>query len=105
MKTHFADAINEVIKKKIVPSKTALATSLWVNSEPHSARTNLRFLANGKSKSVSIENVQALCRICNVSADYLFGLTDIPNYQEANKETREKLKSIAQQIDEYSNQI
>lgn len=72
--------------------KGDLAQKIWTNSSPKSAYMNLLNLEQGNSKNVNIESVAIICKECNVSADFLFGLTDTPNYNaELNAKKNEAI--------------
>lgn len=56
---------------------------------------NLLNLADGRSKKIGIDQIEIICRELGVSADYLFGLSDIPNYNEALQEKKEVINEKA----------
>jgi len=70
--------------------KGDLAQKIWTNSSPKSAYMNLLNLEYGNSKKIDVESVAIICKECNVSADYLFGLTDMPNYQAELKAKKDE---------------
>lgn len=74
----------------------ALAQKIWANtSVKRSAYMNLLNLADGRSKKIGIDQIEIICRELGVSADYLFGLSDIPNYNEALQEKKEVINEKA----------
>jgi len=74
--------------------KKELAQALWPNSTPHAAYMNFLNLETGRSKKVDIEKVPTICRILGVSADFLFGLTDVPNITPKKNELVDKAREI-----------
>ena len=74
--------------------KKELAQALWPNSTPHAAYMNFLNLKTGRSKKVDIEKVPTICRILGVSADFLFGLTDVPNITPKKNELVDKAREI-----------
>lgn len=59
-------------------TRQQLCEALYPNVPFENATHNLANLINGKSKKVDIDAVPTICKLCGVSADYLFGLTDNP---------------------------
>ena len=55
---------------------------------------NFLNLKTGRSKKVDIENVPTIRRILGVSADFLFGLTDVPNITPKKDEIADKAREI-----------
>lgn len=74
--------------------KKELAQALWPNSTPRAAYMNFLNLKTGRSKKVDIEKVPTICRILGVSADFLFGLTDVPNITPKKDEIADKAREI-----------
>lgn len=74
--------------------KKELAQALWPNSTPRAAYMNFLNLETGHSKKVDIEKVPTICRILGVSADFLFGLTDVPNITPKKDEIADKAREI-----------
>ena len=74
--------------------KKELAQALWPNSTPRAAYMNFLNLETGRSKKVDIEKVPTICRILGVSADFLFGLTDVPNITPKKNELVDKAREI-----------
>lgn len=90
------EAIAYAKEKGLVGKKelTSLAEVLWPESNKHSAYMNFLNLKTGRSKKVDIENVPTICRILGVSADFLFGLTDVPNITPKKDEIADKAREI-----------
>lgn len=90
------EAIAYAKEKGLVGKKelTSLAEVLWPESKKHSAYVNFLNLKTGRSKKVDIENVPTICRILGVSADFLFGLTDVPNITTKKDEIADKAREI-----------
>ena len=74
--------------------KKELAQALWPNSTPRAAYMNFLNLESGKSKKIDVANVPTICRILGVSADFLFGLTDVPNITPKKNELVDKAREI-----------
>ena len=70
----------------LIKRNSDLANELWCDSTEKSAYMNFHNLINGKSKKINIGDVPFICKTLGVSADYLFGLSDLRNNQE-EKET------------------
>ena len=62
---------------------------------------NFRNLIGGKSKKINIGDVPFICKTLGVSADYLFGLSDVRN----NKEEKENLITKANEIIEIATKL
>lgn len=90
------EAIAYAKEKGLVGKKelTSLAEVLWPESNKHSAYMNFLNLKTGRSKKVAIENVPTICRILGVTADFLFGLTDVPNITPEKNEIADKAREI-----------
>ena len=90
------EAIAYAKEKGLVGKKelTSLAEVLWPESNKHSAYMNFLNLKTGRSKKVDIEKVPTICRILGVSADFLFGLTDVPNITPKKNELVDKAREI-----------
>lgn len=87
---------NELIKKN-----ADLANELWCDSSEKSAYMNFRNLIKGKSKKINIEDVPYICKTLGVSADYLFGLSDV----RTTKEEKETLIARANEIIEIATKL
>lgn len=74
--------------------KAELAQALWPNSTARAAYMNFLNLETGKSKKIDVATVPVLCNMLGVSADYLFGLTDTPNYSEKQQAIADKAREI-----------
>lgn len=81
----------------VLGRKAEFAQSMWPNSSARSARMNLSNLVSGKSKKIDIENVPLVCERLGVSADYLFGLSDVPNQKESKDNIVEHARAIIEQ--------
>lgn len=90
------EAIAHAKEKGLVGKKelTSLAEVLWPGSKKHSAYVNFLNLKTGRTKKVDIENVPTICRILGVSADFLFGLTDVPDITPKKDEIADKAREI-----------
>lgn len=75
-----------------------LANKLWSDSSEKSAYMNLRNLIRGKSKKINIGDVPYICKTLGVSADYLFGLSEV----RTNKEEMEAIIAKANEIIELA---
>lgn len=74
--------------------KAELAMALWPKSSKKAAYMNLLNLETGKSKKIDVASVPILCRFLGVSADFLFGISEVPN----NKEKVENIVGKAREI-------
>lgn len=74
--------------------KAELAQALWPNSTARAAYMNFLNLETGKSKKIDVATVPVLCNMLGVSADFLFGLTDTPNYSEKQQVIADKAREI-----------
>ena len=72
--------------------KAELAQALWPTAR--AAYMNFLNLETGKSKKIDVATVPVLCNMLGVSADYLFGLTDTPNYSEKQQVIADKAREI-----------
>lgn len=75
-----------------------LYKDLWEDSNPHSARMNFNNLTNGKSKKIDIVSVPIICKRLGVSADYLFGLSDVETTSPVKEELTEKAQELLETI-------
>lgn len=82
-------------------SKQTLGALLW-GKEGVTSRINLRNLASGKSISVKIDHVITLCKELNVSADFLFGLTEFPNRELEKEAIKQELAELNEKTNELS---
>lgn len=78
-----------------------LANKLWSDSSEKSAYMNLRNLIRGKSKKINIGDVPYICKTLGVSADYLFGLSEV----RTNKEEMETIIAKANEIIELATKL
>lgn len=78
-----------------------LANKLWSDSSEKSAYMNLRNLIRGKSKKINIGDVPYICKTLGVSADYLFGISDV----RTNKEEMEAIIAKANEIIELATKL
>lgn len=92
------ESINEAIAEGRLHSKSELARILWGGSSNRSAYMNYNNLASGKSKKIDIDAVPVICEKLGVSADYLFGLSDIPRPNEALDNLKESIKENLEAI-------
>lgn len=90
------EAINYAKEKGLLgkKQKADLAQALWPNSNPKAAYMNFLNLETGKSKKIDVATVPVLCSMLGVSADYLFGLTDTPNYSDKAQNVADKAREI-----------
>lgn len=92
------EAIARAREEGLFRRKEDLAQKIWTNSSPKSAYMNLLNLEHGNSKKIDIESVAIICKECNVSADYLFGLTDMPNYKAELKAKKDEVIATANDL-------
>lgn len=78
-----------------------LANKLWSDSSEKSAYMNLRNLIRGKSKKINIGDVPYICKTLGVSADYLFGISEV----RTNKEEMETIIAKANEIIELATKL
>lgn len=78
-----------------------LANKLWSDSSEKSAYMNFRNLIRGKSKKINIGDVPYICKTLGVSADYLFGLSEV----RTNKEEMETIIAKANEIIELATKL
>ena len=78
-----------------------LANKLWSDSSEKSAYMNFRNLIIGKSKKINIGDVPYICKTLGVSADYLFGLSEV----RTNKEEMETIIAKANEIIELATKL
>lgn len=90
MRIRVNEAIAYAQKTKPI-KKTDLAKQIWAGSNDHSALTNLSNMNSGRSKTISADAVNTICRVCGVSADFLFGLSDEPNNDIEIEKKKEEL--------------
>lgn len=90
------EAINYAKEKGLLgkKQKADLAQALWPNSNPKAAYMNFLNLETGKSKKIDVATVPIICNMLGVSADYLFGLTDTPNYSAKTQDIADKAREI-----------
>lgn len=68
---------NEVVKKPL--TKRELAAICWPDGNYKAQEINMRSLVNGKTKRVEPGLLRTISKATGVTADFLVGLTDIPN--------------------------
>ena len=85
----------------LIKKNSDLANELWCDSSEKSAYMNFRNLIEGKSKKINIGDVPYICKTLGVSADYLFGLSDI----RISKEEKETLITKANEIIEIATNL
>lgn len=80
-------------------NKQEFAQLLWTdNKKPKSAYMNLLNLESGKSKTIDISQIAVICKECGVSADYLFGLTELPNYNASMQDRKNEVIAKATEL-------
>lgn len=85
----------------LVKRKSELAQEIWKESSPKSAYMNFTNLEKGRSKKIDIEVVEFLCDRLQVSAEFLFGLSNAPTpdaYKETVKERAKEIITIAESL-------
>ena len=85
----------------LIKRNSDLANELCCNSTEQSAYMHSRNLPEGKSKKINIEDVPFICKELGVSADYLFGLSDI----RTNKEEKGNIIAKANEIIEIETKL
>lgn len=101
MKIRLKEAFERASEMGLVTKKSILAQEMWKNSNPKSAYMNYMNLERGVSKKIDINMVEYLCNKLQVSAEYLFGITDDPTldlYKENVKEKAAQIIALAQQL-------
>lgn len=101
MKIRLKEAFARAKEMGLVKHKLDFAQEIWKDSPPKSAYMNFSNLEKGKSKKIDIEVVEFLCRRLEVSAEYLFGLSDDPTpdaYESFVKEKAKEIISIAESM-------
>lgn len=101
MKLRLKEAFERAKGMGLVERKSELAQEIWKASPPKSAYMNYSNLEKGKSKSIDIESVEVICKRLNVSAEFLFGLSDDPTpdaYRGMVKEKAKEIISIAESL-------
>lgn len=74
LKVNEAIARAESRGKKIY--KKELAAKIWPESRPEAQLVNMSNLCSGQTKKVNPDWVATICKECECSADYLFGLVE-----------------------------
>ena len=69
----------------LIKKNSDLANELWCDSSEKSASMNFRNLIEGKSKKINIGDIPYICKTLGVSADYLFGLSDVRTNKRKRK--------------------
>lgn len=92
------EIIKEAKKNKEIHSSSELSREIWKDSNPKSAYTNLNNLVKGKSKKIDIDLIPFLCQKFNVTADYLFGLSEKKNNKEFKANAIEKAEALLETI-------
>ena len=95
------DALAYAKEKGLIKKNSDLANELWCNSTEKSAHMNFRTPIEGKRKKINIADVPLICKTLGVSADYLFGLSDV----RTNKEETETLITKANEIIEIATKL
>ena len=95
------DALAYAKEQGLIKKNSDLAKELWCNSTEKSAYMNFRNLIEGKSKKINIGDVPFICKALGVSADYLFGHSDVRN----NKEEKETIIAKANEIMEIATKV
>lgn len=72
--------INEAISRAAANGKKVfkrdLSKQMWPDSTELAQQVNMTALCRGKKQKVAPEWVEIICKECECSADYLFGLKD-----------------------------
>ena len=72
--------LNEAIARAALNGKKVLkkdlAAKIWPDSTEAAQQVNMTALCRGKKMKVAPEWVVAICKECECSADFLFGLKD-----------------------------
>lgn len=87
-------------EKGMIKKNSDLANVLWCESTPKSAYMNLRNLVEGKTKKVNVSDVPTICKACGVSADYLFGLSDVPSIADEKARIAEKANELIELVNQ-----
>lgn len=72
--------LNEAILKAGLKGKKVfkkeLAAKMWPDSTESAQQVNMTALCSGRKQKIAPEWVEIICKECDCSADYLFGLTE-----------------------------
>ena len=68
------EAFLEAKKKGIKVQKQEIAALMWADSLPKTQRQNMVNLFSGKVYRISHEQVNILCKVLNVDANFLFDI-------------------------------
>lgn len=101
MKLRLKEAFDRAKGLGLVRRKSELAQEIWKESSPKSAYMNYANLEKGQSKKIDIEVVEFLCDKLQVSAEFLFGLSDNPTpdaYKESVKERAKEIIALAESL-------
>ena len=95
------EALAYAKEKGLIKKNSDLGNELWCDSSEKSAYMNFRNLIEGKSKKINIVDVPFICKTLGVSADYLFGLSDV----RTSKEEKETIITKANEIIEIATKL
>lgn len=101
MKLRLKEAFDRAKGLGLVRRKSELAQEIWKESSPKSAYMNFANLEKGHSKKIDIEVVEFLCDKLQVSAEFLFGLSNDPTpyaYKESVKERAKEIIALAESL-------
>ena len=101
MKLRLKEAFDRAKGLGLVRRKSELAQEIWKDSSPNSAYMNYAHREKGKCKKIVIEMVEFLCEKLQVSAEFLFGLSDNPTpdaYKESVKERAKEIIALAESL-------
>ncbi len=73
MKLKLNESVALANAKGIKILKKDLAAKLFIGSDPHSQRVLFSRLASGRTKRISVEHIETICDICQVTPNFLFG--------------------------------
>ena len=69
--------VNEAIARQLQEgnkvSKGEISALLWPNSKPGTQQVNFSNLINGRTKTVTVDQILILCKALNCDANYLTG--------------------------------
>lgn len=76
MKLRIEEAIARAKRLGKNVKKKDIAAMLWANSLESAQQVNMTKLLKGNTASIRPEWVITICRMCDCSADYLFGIDE-----------------------------
>lgn len=85
--------------------KKDLASELWPDSPAKSAYMNFLNMEKGKTRKIDDEVIRKLCSRLGVTADFLYGRTEIPNAERRIEEMKDAVRNMADNIKETINNI